>query len=183
MEAEQKMKKAITACMISFIAATIIGLVCIFLPVAMGKEGVIKETLKDLCITIAGIDFFLMGIWVLRKKDTKKLAGIAIIIFAVMAVVAGCWGVSSGVRGLLHDPIEVKNVTYEVWSKSSSHHGIRRVQYYMRVSDPVGVPRITIDKSTYDYLSVSHQNVSVTYYPYVNIADEIIYESAALQEE
>ena len=38
------------------------------------------------------------------------------------------------------------------------------------------IQRIRIDKYSYDYLGTNHHDVQISYYPYINIADEIIYK-------
>lgn len=43
-------------------------------------------------------------------------------------------------------------------------------------SGEMGSVKIKLDKSTYQYLNVNTPDLTISYYPYVNIVNEVIYK-------
>lgn len=140
------------------IAATI-GFIDFYIPDAIGRQGVIQEIIKS-CngVIIVGCFTFM-------------------IIIPDLLMVSS---VSKGIMALNSNPITIENANYELEYRAPEiEFRTRRKEhcYINIVKEYSFIPtRIRIDKSSYDYLNSNTPNITISYYPYVNIADEITYQ-------
>lgn len=165
-----KMKKEFTY---FFILVLVVCLICFLIPMQMGRIEVIKTLIKYVCMVVIGILFIVMGILPIIQK-TKVRYSALIVIFGIMLVALGPFGCSNAIRGLQAGPKVIENGNYEL--AHSSHKGF--TSYYLTVTpdNGNGSVKIKVDKNTYQYLNTNKSNLTISYYPYVNIVNEVVYK-------
>lgn len=172
------MKRKAWIVMIIFITlaiAVVMGFIGLYTPDPIGKKGVVKEIILHFDIIIIGCCFAIIFFLFTPKKVIKSLPGILILILAAVAGLFGIGTIFEGIMALNSNPITIENGNYELEYRSS-YRGLGTGEYYMVVVNEYSITHIRIDKNNYDYLSSNTPNVTISYYPYINIAAEITYE-------
>lgn len=158
--------------------AAVIGFTDFYIPDAIGRQGVIREIIKA-CngVIIAGCFTFLIIYALIKKRLVKTLPGILILISVIIPDLLVVGSVSKGVMALNSNPITIENCNYELEYRAGnlSRTSMRKARYYINIANEYSIipTRIRIDKSSYDYLNSNTPNITISYYPYVNIASEI----------
>lgn len=173
------MKRKAYILMIFFVTvaiAVVIGFIDLYTPDSIGRKGVIREIITSSIFVIMGACLLILIIgYNLKKKLIKTFPFIMILITLTMGFLFAIGSVFQGIMGLNAGPIEIENGNYEL-DYRSPYRGLGTGTYYIVVVGEYSITRIRIDKASYDYLSTNTPNVTITYYPYINIADEITYQ-------
>lgn len=146
----------------------VVGLTaCLIIPAQNGRMMVIKSLGKSLCMIVLGILAAACGVLFFIKK--AKYAEV-LLIFGSLLFLAGTYGSYNAIRGLHAGPVSIEGGSYEL-----DHSYDRSREYYIIVTSEIQRERvrIQINEDIYKYLASYTPNVSVTYYPYVNIAEKI----------
>lgn len=163
-----RMKKVFVYIFIFMLAVFII---CFLLPAQIGRIEVIKILIEDVCVVMIGILIIAISPLFIIQKTKMGYSPLAAA-FGILIVALGFFGCTNAVRGLQAGPELVENGSYELGY--SSNKGF--TSYYMIMTSDSGEMssvKITLDKSTYQYLNVNTPDVKVSYYPYVNVANEV----------
>lgn len=165
-----KVKKIIVY---SFILVLAVLIICFLIPTQMGRIEVIKTFIEDVCIAITGILFIAISVLLIIQK-TKMGYSIVLLMSGVFLAAIGPFGCSNAIKGLQEGPKVIENGNYEL--DRSANKGF--VHYYIVLipDSGMGSVRIKLDKNTYQYLSANTPNVTISYYPYVNIGNEVVYK-------
>ncbi len=162
--------KVVTSVIVFVLLDFIVFGVCFFKPAGLGKAEVIKNAIQYGSAIILGSAIIAMGVLVAKKK---------IIYFIMMlflgggTVLVGIGFFSNAVRGLYAGPKKIVNENYEVKYRNSRRGPDK---YWIEVDTGRKYVRIYIDEITYQHLRNSKPNIEISYYPYINIADEILYK-------
>ena len=168
----EDLKKIFKNIMLSLFAiAAITGFACMFTPDYMGYKQVIKTLIQYACILVMGAGFLFLGVAMFGKMKDRAYVPVLLILFGIGGVLMGMTTCFNGIRGLQAGPVEADGGNYYVTS-SNSFRG--RNKYYLHAEHLNSVKKLAIDKRTYNYIENSGSDVVITYYPYVNIADEVI---------
>lgn len=164
--------------------AVVIGFTDFYIPDVIGRQGVIREIIKS-CngVIIAGCFTFWVTYALIKKRLVKTLPGILILISVIIPDLLIIGSVSKGIMALNSNPITIENCNYELEYRVQGFR-LRKEHYYINIAKEYSpIPtRIRIDKSSYDYLNSNTPNITISYYPYVNIAAEIIYQPNTQQQ-
>lgn len=166
-----KMKKI---SMYFFLLALSVLIICFLIPTQMGKIEVIKTLIEGVCMVMIGIFIIAMGVPLIIQK-TKVGYSVLIVVFGIMSVVSGPFSCLNAIRGLQAGPKVIENGSYKL-DRRSPYRGY--VSYYMIMTPDNGNDsvKVKIDKNTYQYLNTNTPNLTISYYPYVDIANEIVYK-------
>lgn len=158
-----------------FILVLAVLIICFLMPAQMGRIEVIKTLIEDVCIAITGILFIAISVLLIIQK-TKMGYSIVLLMSGVFLAAIGPFGCSNAIKGLQEGPRVIENGNYELDRHSSSYRS--PTSYYMIITQDSGRGsiRIKLDKNTYQYLSANTPNVTISYYPYVNIGNEVVYK-------
>lgn len=151
------------------IVLMIVGItVCLIIPAQTGTMLLIKTIVTFLCMIAMGVLLISLGVLFFIKK--AKYVGRALI-FGSLLFIVGTYGSYNVIRGFRAGPVEIEGENYEL-----GHSYSRITKYYIIVTSKNQTrTKIEIDKDTYQYLENNTPDVQVSYYPYINIADKIIY--------
>ncbi len=166
-----RMKKTFVYILLFVLAVFII---CFLLPAQMGRIEVIKILIEDVCVVMIGALITVISILFIIQKAKMGYSLLAAA-FGILIAALGFFGCTNAARGLQAGPELVENGSYEL--DRSSNKGF--TSYYMVMtpdSNGMGSVKIQLDKSTYQYLDVNTPDVTVSYYPYVNVANEVVYK-------
>ena len=158
-----------------FLIAVVIGFIGLYTPDPIGKKGVVKEIILHFDIVTIGCCFAIIFFLFTPKKVIRSLPGILTLILAAAAGLFGIGTIFEGIMALNSNPITIENGNYELEYRSS-YRGLGTGEYYMVVVNEYSITHIRIDKVNYDYLNSNTPTVTISYYPYINIAAEITYE-------
>lgn len=157
-----------------FLLVLVVFIICFLIPTQMGRIEVLKTLIEDVCIVVIGILLIVISTSFIIQK-TKVAYSLLAVAFGVLLLALGFFGCSNAVRGLQAGPKVVENGSYELGH--SSNRGF--TSYYMIMtpsSGGMGSVKIKLDKNTYQYLNVNTPDLTISYYPHVNIGNEIIYK-------
>lgn len=146
---------------------------CFIIPASIGHGMVIKEIIKYACAVILGIIFLLLGILLLSKQFKPVYAAVLLVLFGIAGVLLGINNCYKGFKGLNAGIMTIENGEYTL---DYHYSKVGEGKFYIVTNSNNSIQRIRIDKYTYDYLGTNHHDVQISYYPYINIADEIIYK-------
>ncbi|MDE6313756.1 MAG: hypothetical protein K2M46_09105 [Lachnospiraceae bacterium] len=165
---KQKTKNIIiTSTMLPAFIAFIISFLT---PALMGKAEIIRIIIKDLSMIPLGIMLLVIGILYIKNLQKPNYSIIFLIIGITFLILASneC---SKAVLGLQTGPILIDNGTYELYLRSNpSAPG----SYYIITTTNTEKIKIRISKSTYYSLNKTTPDVKISYYPYINVAEQII---------
>lgn len=156
-----------------FLLVLAVFIICFLIPTQMGRIEVIKTLIEDVCMVMIGILFIAMGVPLIIQK-TKVGYSALIVVFGIMLVVLAPFGCLNAIRGLQAGPKVIENGSYELGH--SSHRGFTSYYMIMTLDNGNGSVKVKVDKNTYQYLNTNTPNLTISYYPYVNIANEVVYK-------
>ncbi len=168
-----KKKALISAVTIVIMLFMTLASVITFLPGSMGFIEVMRKILIFTSLTILGVVLMFLFIKSSTSNSSalKKGPRTVCVVMGVLCIIVGVINVYNGTRGLLAGLQTVSVERYELYSPTSMR-GIK--EYYIRTIINGELTKISVDHSTFEGLKNSEGALSISYYPYINVADEVI---------
>lgn len=159
--------KAKSSIVVLIIVALLVLIGSSFVPVRMGIEELTRLSIQYVSIVFIGIGI----VAIICLLDVKNIKTILILFLGIMSVLGGSFCCYNLIKGVQAGPQRIETGSYSVYAKSP-YRGSKI--YCMKVLTDSKYIEIKIDKSTYEYLKKSEADVKISYYPYINVADEIV---------
>lgn len=147
-----------------------IAVVFIFIPSGLGFAAVMQKIVVWTAMVILGGSMMFLFVKSKDNPNLKNGARACCGIMGALLIVIGGFNVYNCARGLLAGPQTVTSEKYDIGF--SSTRGIK--EYYIKTEINGQLERIRIDYPTFEHLQKYGNSLTVSYYPYINIADEVI---------
>ena len=157
-----------------FVALDLIAFFIYWIPDGIGKSGVIIEIVKNISAVILWISILLLGAVFVhaRLKWSTTLIGIAFVLTGFGLIFYHSSEVDDGFSALKAGPQSMDATSYSLRMSTSSRGP---TSYYIILKNETQSVKLMIDKTNYSFISEYSPTIQITYYPYINIVDEISY--------
>ena len=145
----------------------IVASVCLLIPGDMGVIAVMKEISTFTLLSILGALLIFMYI---KGAVLKKKIRVLCIVMGMLCVVVGFINIFNGIRGLQSGLRTVSTTRYELYSPNYTKV---TKSYYIKTRVDGELTKIAIDDYTYEKLQGVNSSISISYYPYINVADNV----------
>lgn len=168
---ERKKKVLSTIVLLMILLIIISAAVLVIIPGNMGFIAVAKKIAIFSFLEILGAAMIFLFVKSRGNNNFKGTTRTICAVFGVLCIIVGTLNIYLGTRGLLAGVQTVDIENYELYSPRRTR-GIK--EYYIRTIINDKLTKIAIDYFTYEELQRCGGSLTVTYYPYINIADKVI---------
>lgn len=168
---ERKNKVISTIVLPVILLLVVLSAVFVIIPGNMGFIAVLKKIAMFSFLEILGASLIFLFVKSRGNNNFKRTSRTVCAVMGVLCIVVGTVNIYLVTRGLLAGVQTVDIENYELYSPISTK-GIK--EYYIKTMINDKLTKISIDHFTYEELQLYSGSLTVTYYPYVNVADKII---------
>lgn len=141
--------------------------VCLLIPGDMGIIAVLKKISSFTLLSVLGALLIFMYT---KGEMLKKEIRIICFVMGISCIVVGFINIFNGIRGLQSGLQTVTATRYELYSPNYTKV---TKQYYIKTIVNGKLTKISVDDYTYERLQGENSSISISYYPHINIADNV----------
>lgn len=150
----------------------IVASVMLLMPGDMGIIAVIKKISLNAMLSVFGV--LLIFLYIKGEEQIKKEVRTVCLVMGVLGVAVSLLNIFNGVRGINSGLQTVSVSHYELYSPNYT-----KVvkEYYIKTIVNGRLAKISVDKYTYERLQGENGSISISYYPYIEVADSVSVEA------